>query len=173
LTHVRIYRIEPLSKSGTVCAGTYIQLVLVTTDLCTMPRRHAIGVQVKLHSREHKWMKVSGQPYNPATFTCPLHKSLMCNLINGQYPWEPLLAISITNGRQPKAEDMNGIQKKEILYNSDMPCDQAPHHNEDILHSSTRWRITFSFHLTTQKVPKTVWVWWNREKFLSMSDNNR
>lgn len=95
------------------------------------------------------------------------------------------MSIIIINERELKAEDMNGIQKKAILYSSEMPCDQAPHHNEDILHSSTRWRIMFSFHLTTQKelltsigrevgwVPKTVWVWWNREKFLSMSDNNQ
>jgi hypothetical protein len=59
---------------------------------------------------------------------------------------------------------MNGIKMKAILYSSEMSCVQAPHHNEDILHFSTRWRIATEKELLTSTarevgwVPKTFWV---------------
>jgi hypothetical protein len=74
------------------------------------------------------------------------------------------MSTVITHERELKAEDMNGTQNKAILYSSEMPCVQAPCHNEDILHSSTRWRITTEKELLTSTgrevgwAPKTFWI---------------
>jgi hypothetical protein len=68
------------------------------------------------------------------------------------------MSIVITNESELKAEDMNGIQKKAISYSSEMPCVQAPHYNEDILHSSSRWRITMEKELLASTGREVGWV---------------